>query len=120
MGVKSKKLKDIKIIYLNRNIGADKRYDWEGLTNSIKSEGFLPEKYGYIIVSKDGYILNGHHRYITLSKLYDEEYEVKVDVAKLNYNLLLTILFTLAIISYVIKKLHISDKAINFTVKKLF
>ena len=87
MGVELIKLKELKFNYLNRKISLQKDYDWDSLTDSIKTNGFIPEKYGYITISKDGMVLNGHHRCVVLKKLYHDDYEVKVFRKKFNYTL---------------------------------
>lgn len=83
------KLKDIKFGIFDKpkkNIQYNsKKYDWVGLTNSIKLNGFKPEKYGYMTISKNNYCLNGHHRYTVLKELYGDDYEIFVERKKLNY-----------------------------------
>lgn len=83
------KLKEIKFIIfgvtLSEDLKENRDYDWESLVDSIKNEGFLPEKYGYIIISKDNYCLDGYHRCTVLKELFGEDYEIKVIRKKLNY-----------------------------------
>lgn len=83
------RLKDIKFGRFDRPKKTipdnDKEYNWTKLVDSIKKEGFTPEKYGYITISKDGYCLNGHHRYTVLKELYGENYEIKVFRKKMYY-----------------------------------
>lgn len=83
------KLKDIKFSPFDKpknNIPYDsKKYDWVRLSNSIKLNGFKPEKYGYMTISKNNYCLNGHHRYAVLKELYGENYELFVERKRLNY-----------------------------------
>jgi hypothetical protein len=107
MKIETIKLKDIKISLPNRgfshdcrqiistNILIDGHYDWNLLIDSIKKEGFLPEKYGYITISKNGTLLDGHHRYTVLKNLYGENYEIKVIRNQMNY-------FTIVLFSIVI------------------
>ena len=107
MKIETIKLKDIKISLPNRgfshdcrqiistNILIDGHYDWDLLIDSIKKEGFLPEKYGYITISKNGTLLDGHHRYTVLKNLYGENYEIKVIRNQMNY-------FTIVLFSIVI------------------
>ena len=108
MKIETIKLKDIKISLLNRqlpstNILIDTNYDWNLLIDSIKKEGFLPEKYGYMTISKNGTLLEGHHRYAVLKNLYGENYEIKVIRKQKNYItvilslILITLLFILPI-----------------------
>lgn len=113
MGIEFKKLKDIKITSFNNGIELSFKnqnnksctYNWSHLTNSIESEGFLPEKYGYMVISKDCYILDGHHRYFVLNKKHGEDYEIKVSVGRLNYVPLLLSIFVLTFISFLVRKL---------------
>jgi len=105
MGIEIVKLKDIKFSLLNRqllstNILIDTNYDWNSLIESIKKEGFLPEKYDYMIISKNNILLEGHHRYMVLKKLYGEDYKIKIIRKQKNYItvILLLILITLLFI----------------------
>jgi hypothetical protein len=100
MGVELVKLKEIKFSSLNKQIPLQNNYDWESLTDSIKNEGFVPEKYGYITISKDGIVLNGHHRYVVLKKIYNDDYVVKVFRRRFNYipSIFFSILFLLTIV----------------------
>jgi hypothetical protein len=91
MRIELKKLKELKISPLNSGIKFGDDYDWDFLINKIKSEGFNPEKYGYITISSNNVILNGHHRFKILKKLYDDDYEIKVRRLRLHYFLLLTV-----------------------------
>ena len=56
----------------------DEGYDFEGLKNTIVTNGYNPQKFKYILVSLGGTILNGHHRKEVLTELYGEGYEVVV------------------------------------------
>jgi len=101
MGIESVKLKEIKFSPLNKQIPFQNNYDWESLTENIKKEGFVPEKYGYITISKDGVILNGHHRYVVLKKIHnDDDYVIKVFRRKFNYipSIFFSLLFLLTIV----------------------
>ena len=56
-------------------------YPWKILKESIEKEGYIPEKYGYIIVRKyrgKFQIINGNHRVEVLSALYGPDYKLKV------------------------------------------
>jgi hypothetical protein len=90
MSIETVKLKDIKFSFLNRQILSvdvlnNVNYNWSSLIESIKENGFLPEKYGYMIISKNGILLEGHHRYMVLKKLYGENYEIKIIREKKSY-----------------------------------
>lgn len=83
------KLKEIKLICFGSSMSESFRekrgYEWDSLLDSIKINGFLPEKYGYITISKDKYCLDGYHRYVVLKELYGENYEINVIRKKRSY-----------------------------------
>tara|TARA_B100000902_G_C27313331_1_gene919750 strand:- start:2384 stop:3286 length:903 start_codon:yes stop_codon:yes gene_type:complete len=60
-------------------------YPWERLKSSIERNGYLPEKYGYILVrekkdnrKKKWVIINGNHRLKVLKELYGDEHVINV------------------------------------------
>jgi len=60
-------------------------YPWERLKSSIERNGYLPEKYGYILVrekklnrKKKWVIVNGNHRLKLLQELYGDEHVINV------------------------------------------
>lgn len=87
MNIETIRLKDLKFTFLNNSYIVD-GYDWPTLKDNIKSEGFLPEKYGYMTISKDGILLDGHHRHIVLKELYGENYKIKVIRKQKNYKII--------------------------------
>jgi len=101
-------LKDIKftknnLAFKNDYLERDKKhthYDWEGLKKSLIENGYDPEKYGYIEISKDGYIYDGHHRTSVLQDIFinDEKKEVLIKKSSMNYNLEIFLIFTILFI----------------------
>lgn len=82
------KLKDIKFSRLEHYPHGSKshpRYDWDSLKKSILTNGYNPNKFGFITISSDGYCINGHHRTVILRELYDDYYEVEVIKLKSTY-----------------------------------
>ena len=58
-------------------------YDMKSLENSIKKEGYNPEKYGYITVipylfSNNYWVMDGKHRLAALKKIYNKDHKIKV------------------------------------------
>lgn len=114
-------LKDIKFTKNNLSFKSDflnkkeeSRYDWEGLEKSLIENGYKPEKYGYITISKDGYVYDGHHRTSILQTIFinDENKKILIKKSILNYNLeLFLVLLLLLIFSPIL--------ILNFLYKKL-
>ena len=58
-------------------------YDMKSLENSIKKEGYNPEKYGYItaipyLFSNKYWVMDGKHRLDALKKIYNKNHKIKV------------------------------------------
>lgn len=83
MGKNIKKVK-LKYLLINANVENDKSYQWDKLYKSIEDNGFDAKKYGKINtinIYKHYYlVIDGHHRLLTLKKLYGEDYEIDVSV----------------------------------------
>jgi hypothetical protein len=73
------KLKDIKTI--GKRTTTSIFYSWRRLRKSIKTQGYKPENFSYILVYKheEKYnVINGNHRVKVLEEMYGEDYEVEV------------------------------------------
>jgi hypothetical protein len=59
-------------------------YKMDKLTKDIKTEGYKPQKYGYVIVKRNKNnlykVIEGHHRVKVLRKLYGNDYSIDVKV----------------------------------------
>jgi len=82
-----KQTASIKKSFLNRSKSYN--YDWQSLENNLEVEGYNPEKYCYITISKDGYLQDGHHRVSVLQNMFinDENKTILVYKSKFKYNL---------------------------------
>ena len=73
------KLKDIKTV--GKRTTKSIFYSWRRLRKSIKTQGYKPENFSYILVYKheEKYnVINGNHRVKVLEEIYGEDYEVEV------------------------------------------
>lgn len=52
------------------------------LEKKIESEGYLPEKYGYPMITSNMYCINGNHRIAILNDKFGEDKVVKVEKIK--------------------------------------
>jgi hypothetical protein len=71
----------IKLFNINHHDNSyldNKNYKWGSLKKSIVKNSYNPKKYGYMYLTKDNFILDGHHRKDVLQNLYGENYEIYV------------------------------------------
>jgi hypothetical protein len=85
------RLKDIKFGFLDnysKGVYSDPNYEWDVLRKSIEVNGWSPQIFGYISISKDNYCINGHHRRVILKKIFGGEFQIQVIRLKVSYKLI--------------------------------
>jgi hypothetical protein len=117
-------LKDLKTTTITIN-GVDEKEDYENFLQSKKTNydwgvlvsglenGYKPETYGYIETYKNGYIIDGHHRVVVLSRKNINQ-KIYIKRHPTNYYKLISYPFT--VIALII---YIPIKIFNFLFKKL-
>ena len=111
-----KYIKKVKLKYLltTTNIKNDKNYQWDKLSKSIEENGYdTKNKINTIHIYKHYYlVIDGHHRLLTLKKLYGEDYEIDISVDNIFiYIILIPLFFTIYLpIFFIYKFLYIFIK----------
>lgn len=81
-------LREIKFSFLEnypKGVNSQPNYEWDVLRDSIKINGWNPQHFGYITISKDRYCINGHHRVVLLKEMYGDDFVVNVKRIDRNY-----------------------------------
>ena len=53
--------------------------DIDTLEDTMRVEGYLPEKYSYLRVFRNDYLVDGGKRFVVLKRLFGEDYEIEVE-----------------------------------------
>ena len=53
--------------------------DIDALEDTMRVEGYLPEKYSYLRVFRNDYLVDGGKRFVVLKRLFGEDYEIEVE-----------------------------------------
>lgn len=54
-------------------------HELELLEDTMRIDGYLPEKYSYLKVFRDDYLVDGGKRLYVLRRLFGEDYEIEVE-----------------------------------------
>ena len=91
--VRSFKISDLIKNTLGIRLGDDPNYDWDSLDDSLRKDGYAPEKYSYIEICDVSYdqgfkydyaLIDGNHRLSSLIRLYGEDLYIRVKVEEIN------------------------------------